>query len=74
MTRWLKTNIGVIITLAVIFVSIVSQFVVAQYQISDLKTGYAEIKTLQQFDHDNLTAMRQDIAWIRKVLEKWESK
>lgn len=74
MTRWIKTNIGVIITLTVIFVSIVSQFVVAQYQISDLKTGYTEIKSLQQFDHDNLTAMRQDIVWIRKVLEKWESK
>lgn len=74
MTRWIKTNAGVVITLTVIFVSIVSQFVVAQYQISDLKVDYTEVKTMQQFDHDNLTAMREDVLWIRKVLEQWEKR
>lgn len=74
MTRWVKQNAGVVITLAVLIISIVSQFVVAQYQIADLREDNVGIKAQQQFDHDTITAMRQDVLWIRKVLEQWEKK
>lgn len=69
---WVKNHLGTVVTIATAVAAGASSYAVAQYQIGELRDSHRTLRASQEADHDTLTEIRQDVRWIRSVIEKKE--